>query len=147
MPGTWHPMGIGTRGERILVGGVCGAEDTTSTASPRGPAPTQAAAFVLEYTGARDGSGTFATIFAMTMDYDRGCGTNVACNNATSTAGSINSADWVAWNEYPRYSATRRTPTGSRPTLSRCSPTSRSPTAATSCSPSGTAGPTSSPPA
>jgi hypothetical protein len=110
-PGTWHPMGIGTRGERILVGGVCGAEDTTSTASPRGPAPTQAAAFVLEYTGARDGSGTFATIFAMRMDYNRGCGTTVHCDNAGSTAGSINSADWVAWNEYPLY---RRNPVGDR---------------------------------
>ena len=101
--GTWHPMGIGTRGNRILVGGVCGAETTVAPDKPNGPHPTQSAAFVLEYTGARDGTGSFATIFATSLGYERGCLYNVGCDHTTSTVGSLFSADWGAWNEYPNY--------------------------------------------
>jgi len=101
--GLWHPMGIGTRGDRILVGGVCGAENTVTPTSPRGDVPTKAAAFVLEYSGSRDASGTFSTIFAMRMDYDRGCNSPFSCSNTTSTTGSPMSADWTAWNEYPNW--------------------------------------------
>jgi len=102
--GTWHPMGIGTRGDRILVGGVCGAETTVSPAAPNGPHPTQSAAFVVEYTGARDGTGSFATIFATGLGYERGCVVlESGCNHATSTVGQLFSADWGAWNEYPTY--------------------------------------------
>jgi hypothetical protein len=67
-PGTWHPMGIGTRGDRILVGGVCGAEDTVTPSTPRGVSPTATTAFVLEWSGS-----SFSTIFAMSLDYPRGC--------------------------------------------------------------------------
>jgi hypothetical protein len=109
--GTWHPMGIGTRGDRILVGGVCGAETTVSPSAPNGPHPTQSAAFVLEYTGARDGtdgdtgSGTFTTIFALDLGYERGCVYNVGCDHSTSEVGDLYTADWGAWNEYPRYNS------------------------------------------
>lgn len=102
--GLWHPMGIGTRGDRILIGGVCGAENTVTPTSPRGDVPTKAAAFVLEYAGARDGSGDFSTIFGLRMDYDRGCGSqNLGCLNHTSTTGSVLSADWTAWNDFPNW--------------------------------------------
>lgn len=103
--GKWHPMGIGVRGARILVGGVCGAETTVTSASPNGPHPTQSAAFILEYFGERDGTGSFTTIWADSLGYERGCvyteGTRIPCNFATSTVGSIATADWSAWNEYP----------------------------------------------
>jgi hypothetical protein len=104
-PGIWHPMGIGVRGERILVGGVCGAEDTVTPALPNGPHLTQSTAFVLEYSGARDGSGSFEVIWAASLGYERGCvyreGTRIACSDATSRVGTIATADWGAWNEYP----------------------------------------------
>jgi hypothetical protein len=101
--GTWHPMGIGTRGDRILVGGVCGAETTVTPELPNGPHLTQSSAFVLEYTGARDGTGSFTTIFALGLGYERGCLYNVGCDHATSEVGDLYTADWGAWNEYPRY--------------------------------------------
>jgi hypothetical protein len=102
--GLWHPMGIGTRGGRILIGGVCGAEDTVTPTSPRGDVPTKAAAFVLEYTGSRDASGNFSTVFGLRMDYDRGCGSTVlGCSNTGSTTGSPMSADWTAWNDFPNW--------------------------------------------
>jgi hypothetical protein len=110
--GTWHPMGIGTRGDRILVGGVCGAESTVSPSLPNGPHPTQSAAFVLEYTGARNGTGTFSTIFGMSLGYERGCVYNVSCAHSTSKVGDLYTADWGAWNEYPRYNDDR---SGSNP--------------------------------
>jgi hypothetical protein len=103
--GTWHPMGIGTRGDRILVGGVCGAEDTVTPALPNGPHPTQSAAFVLEYSGTREGGGSFTTVFAVGLGYERGCTYNVGCAHETSEVGDVFTADWGAWNEYPRYTA------------------------------------------
>ena len=103
--GTWHPMGIGTRGDRILVGGVCGAETTVTPAEPNGPHPTQSAAFVLEYSGTRAGVGSFTTVFAAGLGYERGCTYNVGCAHATSKVGDLFTADWGAWNEYPRYAA------------------------------------------
>ena len=102
--GEWHPMGIGTRGDRILVGGVCGAEDTVTPELPNGPHPTQSAAFVLEYFGARDGTdAAFSTIFGVSLGYERGCAYSLGCNHATSKVGDLYTADWGAWNEYPRY--------------------------------------------
>jgi hypothetical protein len=108
-PGIWHPMGLGLRGDRILVGGVCGAEDTVTPALPNGPHLTQSTAFVLEYEeatpGLRDGSGTFRVIWGDTLGYERGCvyreGTRIPCSDATSRVGTIATADWGAWNEYP----------------------------------------------
>jgi hypothetical protein len=108
-PGIWHPMGLGVRGDRILVGGVCGAEDTVTPTLPNGPHLTRSTAFVLEYEeavpGTRDGSGTFRVIWADSLGYERGCvyreGTRVPCSDATSRVGTIATADWGAWNEYP----------------------------------------------
>ncbi len=105
--GIWHPMGIGVRGDRILVGGVCGAENTVTPQLPNGPHLTRSSAFVLEYEdgGARDGSGTFSVIWGDTLGYERGCayreGTRIPCSDATSTVGTIATADWSAWNETP----------------------------------------------
>ncbi|MEY3641704.1 MAG: hypothetical protein RLZZ199_1509, partial [Actinomycetota bacterium] len=109
-PGTWHPMGIGARGTRILVGGTCGAENTVTTSAPRGGDPTQSTIFVLEYTGALDGTGSFQTIWGTSLAYERGClyserdTGRIPCNPATSQAGGVMSADWTAWNEYPNLS-------------------------------------------
>jgi protocatechuate 3,4-dioxygenase beta subunit len=99
-PGKWHPMGIGTRGERILVGGVCGAEDTVTPSTPRGVAPTATTAFVLEWSGS-----SFSTIFAMSLDYPRGCAIWENCPDgpADARAGGQMSAMWGAWNEYPAW--------------------------------------------
>jgi len=101
-PGTWHPMGIGVRGERILVGGVCGAEDTVTPATPRGGAPTASTAFVLEWDAAMS---SFSTIFAMSLDYPRGCAIweNCPSGPAASLAGEQMTARWGAWNEYPAW--------------------------------------------
>ena len=108
-PGTWHPMGIGTRGSRVLIGGTCGAENTVTTSNPRGPDPTQSTIFVLEYSGAPDGSGTFDTVWSQSLSYERGClyreGTRIPCDPSTSKAGDPYSADWAAWNEYPNLQA------------------------------------------
>ena len=106
-PGTWHPMGLGVRRDRILVGGVCGAENTVSPSSPRGTDPTSATMFVLEYTGDLDGTGSFATIWASSLGYERTClyreGTRIDCNPATTGVESFYTADWAAWNEYPNF--------------------------------------------
>lgn len=104
-PGKWHPMGIGTRGNRILVGGVCGAENTVSPATPRGPDPTQSTAFIMEYSGTRTGVGSFQTIWAAPLSYERSCvyreGTRIPCDPATSTVETVSTADWAAWNGHP----------------------------------------------
>jgi protocatechuate 3,4-dioxygenase beta subunit len=105
-PGIWHPMGLGTRGDRILVGGVCGAENTVTPSTPRGTTPTTSAtAFVLEYVGSRDGSGTFTTLVGMSLGYERGCAILAyGCGpHSEASAGSQNSAYWTAWNEFPRW--------------------------------------------
>jgi protocatechuate 3,4-dioxygenase beta subunit len=100
-PGIWHPMGIGVRGERILVGGVCGAENTVSATTPRGPSPTQSTAFVLEWDGEDE---EFSTIFAMSLDYPRGCALEEkGCGHGSSKAGDGLTAMWGAWNEYPNW--------------------------------------------
>lgn len=108
-PGTWHPMGIGTRGNRILVGGVCGAENTVTPSTPRGTNPTQSSAFILEYTGSRNAQGSFTTIWASSLSYARSCvyreNPRIPCDPATSTVGSVASADWAAWNGYPNLAA------------------------------------------
>lgn len=106
-PDKWHPMGLGVRGDRILVGGVCGAEGTVSPTLFNGPHLTQSTTFILEYAdgGQRNGSGTFTTIWAQALGYERGCvyreGTRINCAEATSRVGTIGTADWGAWNEYP----------------------------------------------
>lgn len=104
-PGKWHPMGIGVRGSRILVGGVCGAENTVTPQYPNGPDPTQATAFILEYNGTRTGVGSFTTIWAHALGYERGCvyrePPHLPCVESSSTVGSVGTADWSAWNEYP----------------------------------------------
>ncbi|MFM7068870.1 MAG: SdrD B-like domain-containing protein, partial [Actinomycetes bacterium] len=99
-PGKWHPMGIGVRGSRVLVGGVCGAENTLTASLPNGPSPTQATAFVLQFSGS-----SFSTVFATPLSYNRGCTyTEIGlCVDNASTTGSLLSADWGAWNEYPKY--------------------------------------------
>lgn len=99
--GTWHPMGIGLRGSRILVGGVCGAETTVTPSLLRGPAVTQAAAFVLELSGS-----TFSPILAFSLGYDRTCAetsdsAGEPCASTTSDTSTRMGGDWTAWNPYP----------------------------------------------
>ena len=98
--GQWHPFGIGVRGKRVLVGGVCGAENTVTAALPYGD-PAQLRAHVYTFTG----SG-FTPLFDTGLDYDRGCAyrftglpaTAYRCDD-TTTVGQNMSADWEAWNE------------------------------------------------
>ena len=70
--GNWHPMGIGVRGSRILVGGVCGGTETQWVANPADQSVnsrTNAAAFVLEFDSASAG---FQTIAAFSLSYPKG---------------------------------------------------------------------------
>lgn len=98
--GEWHPFGLGVRGSRVLVGGVCGAENTVSKAEPWGD-PSRMRGFVYTFTG----SG-FTPLFDFGLDYPRGCAyrftgapaTAYRCDD-TTTAGQRMSADWEAWNE------------------------------------------------
>ncbi|MDW4908692.1 SdrD B-like domain-containing protein [Streptomyces sp. ADMS] len=98
--GQWHPYGIGVRGKRVLVGGVCGAETSVTTDLPWGD-PTQLSAHVYEF-----GNGAFGEIFTHSLDYQRGCayrfiGAPPAAYRCTkpSTVGQVMSAQWEAWNE------------------------------------------------
>jgi protocatechuate 3,4-dioxygenase beta subunit len=96
--GEWHPYGIGVRGKRVLVGGVCGAENTVDkTYLPHGD-PSQLSAHVYEFE-----SGTFDEIFRHRLDYRRGCAyqsdNGPLCEYGSETAGGTLSAMWEAWNE------------------------------------------------
>ncbi|MBK3574631.1 hypothetical protein JHN63_12570 [Streptomyces sp. MBT65] len=98
--GDWHPYGIGVRGKRVLVGGVCGAESTVSSTAPHGD-PTQLSAHVYEF-----GSGGFTELFSTGLAYERGCAyrflgapdSAYRCADATRV-GEVMSADWEAWNQ------------------------------------------------
>lgn len=98
--GDWHPYGIGVRGGRVLVGGVCGAETTVTTAAPWGD-PSKLSAHVYEFR-----AGMFAPVFTYALNYPRGCayrftGTpagNYRCTD-TTTVGQRMSGLWEAWNE------------------------------------------------
>lgn len=98
--GEWHPYGIGVRGSRVLVGGVCGAESTVTDDAPWGD-PGQLSAHVLEFKG-----GAFSEIFQYGLDYARGCayrftGLPADAYRCTkpSTVGEVMSGMWEAWNE------------------------------------------------
>ncbi|QNP68845.1 hypothetical protein IAG44_04840 [Streptomyces roseirectus] len=99
--GDWHPYGIGVRGKQVVVGGVCGAETTVTTAKPYGD-PTKLSAHVLTFTGS-----AFTPLFSTTdLSYERGCAyrflgapaTAYRCDG-TTRVGAVMSADWEAWNE------------------------------------------------
>ncbi|MEV3859291.1 SpaA isopeptide-forming pilin-related protein [Streptomyces sp. NPDC050095] len=98
--GQWHPFGIGVRGKRVLVGGVCGAENTVTASAPYGD-PAQLRAHVLTFTG----SG-FTPLFDTALNFERGCvyrflgspASAYRCDDST-TVGEVMSADWEAWNE------------------------------------------------
>jgi hypothetical protein len=101
--GTWHPMGLGQRdmpaptSDRILVGGVCGGDESKFVADPASSTSrTQAAAFVLELNAA----GTaFSTIAAMPLDYAKASAVNarnLTAWNATTTASS---GLWHNWHD------------------------------------------------
>ncbi|WP_328753010.1 SpaA isopeptide-forming pilin-related protein [Streptomyces sp. NBC_00285] len=98
--GQWHPYGIGVRGKRVLVGGVCGAE-TTVTSDLAWGNPGQLSAHVYEFK-----NGAFSEIFTHALDYPRGCAyrftgdpaTNFRCTKP-STVGQRMSGMWEAWNE------------------------------------------------
>ncbi|EKX62959.1 Cna protein B-type domain protein [Streptomyces ipomoeae 91-03] len=93
--GQWHPYGIGVRGKRVLVGGVCGAENTTVRV-PYGD-PSKLSAHVYEFKW-----GAFDEIFRHRLDYPRGCAyrpTSGSPCGVPSTAGGTLSAMWEAWNE------------------------------------------------
>ncbi|WP_327698463.1 SdrD B-like domain-containing protein [Streptomyces sp. NBC_00459] len=98
--GQWHPYGIGVRGKRVLVGGVCGAETTVTTDLQWGD-PSQLSAHVYEFT-----NGAFSEIFTHALNYPRGCayrftGLPADAYRCTkpSTVGQVMSAQWEAWNE------------------------------------------------
>ncbi|WP_405823688.1 SpaA isopeptide-forming pilin-related protein [Streptomyces sp. NBC_01390] len=98
--GQWHPYGIGVRGKRVLVGGVCGAETTVPTAAPWGD-PAQLSAHVYEFSG-----GAFSEIFTHALNYPRGCAYRFTGDPADayrckkpSAVGQIMSGAWEAWNE------------------------------------------------
>lgn len=69
--GNWHPMGIGVRGDTVLVGGVCGGTETQATAdaSPTANSRTNAAAFILSLNGSKTG---FDTVAAFSLGYAKG---------------------------------------------------------------------------
>lgn len=101
--GDWHPFGLGVRGSRVLVGGVCGAETTVTPTAPWGD-PSALHGFVDTFTG----SG-FTPLFDFPLDYPRHCAdqaTNTTNTTAASTTagncdptpGGTLSADWEAWN-------------------------------------------------
>ncbi|WP_369234466.1 SpaA isopeptide-forming pilin-related protein [Streptomyces sp. R21] len=97
--GDWHPYGIGVRGKRVLVGGVCGAESTVTGTAPWGD-PAQLSGHVYEFDG-----GAFKEIFKYALDYPRGCAyrflgdpSQYRCTK-TSTIGEKMSGLWEAWNE------------------------------------------------
>ncbi|MFM9441424.1 SdrD B-like domain-containing protein [Streptomyces acidiscabies] len=96
--GDWHPYGIGVRGKRVLVGGVCGAESTVTPTLAWGD-PSKLSAHVYEFKG-----GSFSELTSYALDFDRGCAyrflgaSGYRCDDAT-TVGAQMSADWEAWNE------------------------------------------------
>ncbi|WP_279631348.1 SdrD B-like domain-containing protein [Streptomyces aquilus] len=98
--GDWHPYGIGVRGARVVVGGVCGAETTVSGTAAWGD-PAQLSGHVYAFKG-----GQFSELFTHGLDYPRGCAyrftgtpdTFYRCDDNT-TVGQRMSGDWEAWNE------------------------------------------------
>ncbi|MEX3099372.1 MULTISPECIES: SdrD B-like domain-containing protein [unclassified Streptomyces] len=96
--GDWHPYGIGVRGKRVLVGGVCGAESTVTPMLAWGD-PSQLSAHVSEFKG-----GSFSELTSYALNFDRGCAyrfvgaAGYRCDD-TTTVGQRMSADWEAWNE------------------------------------------------
>ncbi|MFE7842485.1 SdrD B-like domain-containing protein [Streptomyces sp. NPDC057474] len=94
--GDWHPYGIGVRGKRVLVGGVCGAENTVDDRFPSGN-PARLSAHVFEFE-----SGSFDEIFQHRLNYPRGCAyqpdTDSPCTPPSTVGGTL-SAMWEAWNE------------------------------------------------
>jgi hypothetical protein len=98
--GHWHPYGIGVRGGRVLVGGVCGAENTVTRKAPWGD-PSQVTSHVYEFS-----RGSFRHLFHTAMNYPRGCAyrfTGLPADTARctkpSTVGRPLSAMWEAWNQ------------------------------------------------
>lgn len=91
--GSWHPMGIGVRDDRVLVGGVCGGDETRFVDPATGR--TEAAAFVLEAKSAGTGFG-FETIAAFALDYPKGGSGGGA--NLTAVSGN-ESGLWRNWHD------------------------------------------------
>jgi hypothetical protein len=93
--GNWHPFGLGVRGSRVLVGGICGAESTVTTAAPWGD-PSQERGFVYDYS-----NGAFSQIFSFPLNYPRGCAylrKAAGGGNCNPKLGGLLSAYWEAWN-------------------------------------------------
>lgn len=93
--GTWHPMGIGVRGDRVLIGGVCGGDETRFVDPATGR--TEAAAFVLEARAAGTGFG-FETIAAFALDYPKG---GSGGGNQLKPATADESGLWNNWHDGP----------------------------------------------
>lgn len=98
--GHWHPYGIGVRGGRVLVGGVCGAENTVTRKAPWGD-PSQVTSHVYEFT-----KGSFRPLFHTAMNYPRGCAyrftgppANAHRCRKPARVGRPLSAMWEAWNQ------------------------------------------------
>ncbi|MDX2543454.1 SdrD B-like domain-containing protein [Streptomyces sp. WI04-05B] len=101
--GEWHPYGIGVRGRRVLVGGVCGAETTVDKDTLPWGNPAELSAHVYEF-----GDGAFSEIFTHALDHQRGCAYRFIPKNPADTAyrctkpstvGQVMSGQWEAWNE------------------------------------------------
>lgn len=91
--GPWHPMGLGVRGSRVLVGGVCGG-DETQFVDPN-TNRTQAAVFILE----RDSAGTgFAPIAAFALGYPKG---GSGQGETLEPPGTGDTGVWSNWYDGP----------------------------------------------
>lgn len=93
--GTWHPMGIGVRGDQVLLGGVCGGDESkpVDDPTPGSSGRTQAAAFVLERNAAGTG---FTTIAAVSLAYDKAQSYEA---NAIGTWSTDRTGLWHNWND------------------------------------------------
>ncbi len=102
----WHPMAIGVRkpaGQptRILVGGVCGGDETKPVADPSSrfnSSRTQAAAFVLELSSG--GTPSFSTIAAIKLDYTKATANN---GGGSEAWGQNYPGLWHNWDDSSPY--------------------------------------------
>lgn len=115
--GTWHPMGMGLREGRLLVGGVCGAENTVGgtlagmpvacqpftldlpncnpTVSPYGKlvnGRTVARGYVLEYSG-----GSWSTVASIPFDQKRSVFNSTGAPHQSPMF--FRSGIWRAWTD------------------------------------------------
>ncbi len=91
--GPWHPMAIGVRGSRVMVGGVCGGNEARAVDPATGR--TEATAWVLERNAAGTG---FDAIAAVGLGYAKGGGYQ---GENLFTWGQVQTGLWHNWNDGP----------------------------------------------